>query len=172
MSEQTGYEFLTDVINRGDYENCAKQAHESWLRSKLEQGWTYGPQRDDERKLNPFLVGFEDLPNEAKAANTATPYAVTNFFRTKIGKNSSLEELKTLFQSLLSFKNKEILAELSEYVHSHFIITLIAKGENTQTRKDMVVFEDLDNDVKSWDTYIALEVIEYLQKKLDGVIES
>lgn len=159
---QSSYQFLSEFINSGQYEESAKQAHESWMAAKVKQGWGYGDERDDDNKKNPMLISFDELPNNVKAANSATPYAVANFFRTRIGRSKSVDELKVLFEELLQIQHKELLAELSEYIHSHFIINLIAQGENTKTRKDMVVFEDLDNDTKSWDTHIALEVIQYL----------
>jgi hypothetical protein len=159
---QSSYQFLTGFINEGRYEECADMAHTKWVETKHKQGWTYGEKRDTEAKINPMLVSYEELPAHIRSANQATPYAVANFFRTKLGKEASLKDLETLFEELLEIKHKELLAELSEYIHSHFIITLIGQGESTQTRRDMVVFEDLDNDTKSWDTHIALEVIRYL----------
>jgi RyR domain len=39
-------------------------SHESWSRSKLRDGWEYGPVKDPERKQHPCLVPFEELSIE------------------------------------------------------------------------------------------------------------
>ena len=165
MSDEA-YKFLTDFINNSLYVQCAVDAHSSWLQIKKEQGWKYGPERNQENKVNPLLVDFNELPEKIKGANSATPYAVANFFR-KRAEGKSLAELRALFQDILDGKEPELLEELAEYVHSHFIINLIASGETTRTRRDMVVYEDLDDDTKSWDVHIAQEVIQFLVKEID-----
>lgn len=47
-------------------EQIAKNVHEVWSASRLNEGWTYGEQRDDELKKHPCLVPFEELPEEEK----------------------------------------------------------------------------------------------------------
>lgn len=42
-------------------------SHESWMRQKLADGWTYGPVKDPEKKEHPCLVAFESLPREQQA---------------------------------------------------------------------------------------------------------
>ena len=37
-------------------EEMAENTHEVWARTRMEQGWTYGPVRDDEKKEHPCLV--------------------------------------------------------------------------------------------------------------------
>ena len=39
-------------------------SHESWKKQKLEEGWTYGPIKDPEKKEHPCIVPFADLPKE------------------------------------------------------------------------------------------------------------
>lgn len=41
-------------------------SHESWLKHKLEDGWTYGPVKDPEKKQHPCMVPYEELPQEQK----------------------------------------------------------------------------------------------------------
>lgn len=36
--------------------------HDRWLEERRAQGWSYGPERDDEKKKNPNMVDFEELP--------------------------------------------------------------------------------------------------------------
>ena len=158
-------EFLNAFINQGRYMECAREAHEAWREIKTSQGRSYGEKRDPDNKKNPFLLPFEELPEAVQGANSATPYAVANFFRTVAGREN-LEDLEKLFEDILAGKEPELLEELGEYIHSHFIISLLSKGESTKTRRDMVVYEDLDDDTRSWDTYIGQEVIRFMQKEI------
>lgn len=47
-------------------ETMAKNVHEVWAQTRIEQGWKYGPERDDVKKLHPMLVPYEKLPEEEK----------------------------------------------------------------------------------------------------------
>ena len=47
-------------------EKIAKNVHEVWAQSRIEQGWTYGKERNDELKHHPCLVPYEDLPEIEK----------------------------------------------------------------------------------------------------------
>lgn len=44
-----------------------ENSHENWLKQKQEEGWTYGPIKDDEKKQHPCCVPYSDLPVEQKA---------------------------------------------------------------------------------------------------------
>jgi len=37
-------------------------SHDSWMKEKLEQGWTYGETKDVEKKTHHCLVPFDQLP--------------------------------------------------------------------------------------------------------------
>ena len=47
-------------------EKIAKNVHEVWAQSRMEQGWTYGEERNDELKHHPCLVPYEELPEVEK----------------------------------------------------------------------------------------------------------
>jgi len=47
-------------------ELLAKNAHETWARLRLSEGWRFGVSRDDRRKEHPCLVPYEDLPDSEK----------------------------------------------------------------------------------------------------------
>ena len=47
-------------------EAMAQNVHEVWAQSRMEQGWTYGEQRNDVLKHHPCLVPYEDLPEVEK----------------------------------------------------------------------------------------------------------
>lgn len=42
-------------------EKIAKNVHEVWAKSRMSEGWTYGPVRDDIKKQHPCLVPYENL---------------------------------------------------------------------------------------------------------------
>lgn len=53
-------------------EAMAKNVHEVWAQSRIEQGWTYGQERNDQLKQHPCLVAYEELPEVEKAYDRDT----------------------------------------------------------------------------------------------------
>lgn len=53
-------------------EKMARNVHEVWAQSRISQGWTYGPERNDAMKHHPCLVPYEDLPEVEKAYDRDT----------------------------------------------------------------------------------------------------
>ena len=53
-------------------EQMAKNVHEVWAQSRMEQGWTYGEERSDALKQHPCLVPYEELPEVEKAYDRDT----------------------------------------------------------------------------------------------------
>lgn len=47
-------------------EQLAKNTHEVWAQTRIEQGWTYGEERDDRQKKHPCLIPYEELPDSEK----------------------------------------------------------------------------------------------------------
>ena len=47
-------------------EKMSENVHEVWAETRINQGWTYGEQRNDEQKTHPCLVPYKDLPEEEK----------------------------------------------------------------------------------------------------------
>ena len=62
VSAVAGVRFLLD--NPGA---TASATHESWLKEKEADGWTYGPEKDADSKVHPCMVPFENLPPEQQA---------------------------------------------------------------------------------------------------------
>ena len=56
---------LYDELN-GLVEAMAKNVHDVWAQSRMDQGWTYGPERNDQLKHHPCLVPYEELPDVEK----------------------------------------------------------------------------------------------------------
>ncbi len=53
-------------------EDMAKNVHEVWSQNRMNDGWTYGPKRDDTNKKHPCLVPYNDLPDSEKEYDRAT----------------------------------------------------------------------------------------------------
>lgn len=53
-------------------ERLAENTHEVWAVERIRQGWSYGPQRDDQTKQTPCLVPYGDLPEEEKVFDRNT----------------------------------------------------------------------------------------------------
>jgi ryanodine receptor 2 len=70
---------LNDLV-----EQMAKNVHEVWAQSRMEQGWTYGAERNDALKHHPCLVAYEDLPEVEKAYDRDTALETLKLI-TKLG---------------------------------------------------------------------------------------
>ena len=61
---------INDLSFDGDYldiiEIVAKNIHERWAFNRMQEGWTFGPVRNDEKKETPCLVPYEELPEIEK----------------------------------------------------------------------------------------------------------
>jgi hypothetical protein len=159
------YQFLNNFINEGLYMAWAQETHETWRKTKDSQGWTYGPVRDNTKKTNPLMVAFIDLPADVRGQNCLTPYAVTNFFRGCVG-HKSLAELDQMLLEIIDGKQPSLVEQLGEYVHSHFLAAQLAKGETVETRNDMLIYQDLTEEMKSWDVQLILETIKQLRDEI------
>ncbi len=53
-------------------EEMSKNVHEVWSETRIQQGWTYGEQRNDELKTHPCLVPYEELPESEKECDRNT----------------------------------------------------------------------------------------------------
>ena len=60
----------SDVILSDDLleltEKLAENTHENWSKGRMEEGWVFGPVRDDEKKTTPCLIPYAELPENEK----------------------------------------------------------------------------------------------------------
>lgn len=47
-------------------EAIAENAHEIWAKARTDQGWTYGPERNDQKKETPDMIPYCNLPESEK----------------------------------------------------------------------------------------------------------
>ena len=48
-------------------ELLAHNVHDTWAKGRMDEGWTYGSVRNEEKKETPCLVPYEELPEIEKA---------------------------------------------------------------------------------------------------------
>jgi voltage-gated potassium channel Kch len=53
-------------FDEAEIERLAELEHERWKRDKEAAGWRYGPERDDDTRIHPSLVPYEELPASEK----------------------------------------------------------------------------------------------------------
>ena len=63
-------------------ELLAANVHEVWSAGRIAEGWQWGEQRDDARKLHPCLVPYDQLPESEK----------------EYDRNTVLQTVKTILQ--------------------------------------------------------------------------
>ena len=47
-------------------EAIAENAHEIWAKNRIDQGWSYGPERNDQKKETPDMIPYCNLPESEK----------------------------------------------------------------------------------------------------------
>ena len=60
-------------------EALAENVHDTWAKGRMDDGWTYGPVRDDAKKQHPCLVPYADLPESEKAYDRDTAVSTLKF---------------------------------------------------------------------------------------------
>lgn len=53
-------------------ERMARNVHEVWAQGRMAEGWTWGEERDDQRKTHPCLVPYEELPDAEREYDRQT----------------------------------------------------------------------------------------------------
>ena len=60
-------------------ERMAENTHDLWAQKRLEEGWTYGPARDDAKKKHPCLVPYDELSESEKEYDRQTAVQALKF---------------------------------------------------------------------------------------------
>lgn len=70
--DTTGVVLPEEVISLG--EKIAENVHDVWAVGRINQGWTYGKVRDDEKKQHPCLVPYSELSDSEKEYDRNTAF--------------------------------------------------------------------------------------------------
>lgn len=70
-AKEIGAPIDTSHVRLGDditelAEKLAENAHKVWAATRIADGWTKGPKRDDDKKHHPGLVPYEELSEGEK----------------------------------------------------------------------------------------------------------
>lgn len=78
----------SDVILSDDIlelcELISENTHEVWSENRINDGWRYGEARDDEKKLHPCLIPYNELPESEKEYDRSTSLQTLKLI-TKLG---------------------------------------------------------------------------------------
>jgi len=67
---------VEQVFSDEEIDQMAADEHERWRAERQAAGWSWGATRDDRRKLNPLLVPWEELPEDARRQNRQSTAAL------------------------------------------------------------------------------------------------
>jgi hypothetical protein len=67
------------MLTDAEVELLAKLEHERWWEERLRAGWRLGPAKDVERKLSPYLVGWDSLTEEVRNLDRDTVRGLSRF---------------------------------------------------------------------------------------------
>jgi hypothetical protein len=59
--EQDGFEFRPLEL-----EFLARMEHDRWWQERMTDGWSYAPEKNVQRKESPYLIPWEELPDDVK----------------------------------------------------------------------------------------------------------
>jgi len=61
-----------------EIERLAELEHERWVQERMDNGWSYGPQRDDGNKIHDCLVPWDRFPESMKEYDRAVARSIPN----------------------------------------------------------------------------------------------
>lgn len=80
--DTTGVELDSELLELT--EKIAENVHEVWAEGRIAEGWAYGETRDQEKKLTPCLVAYDQLPESEKDYDRNTAMETLKLIR-KLG---------------------------------------------------------------------------------------
>ena len=110
-------------------ELMAKLEHKRWNAERLLNGWKYGIQRDDKRKIHPCLVAFEELPETEKEKDRTNIIDLQEFFASKPNNISS---------ALSALRNKWLGKKTGAKVRRTVNIALMVNGEQEIDKQELI----------------------------------
>jgi class 3 adenylate cyclase len=81
LAPSNGLDPLELEIDAAQLEALSVREHDRWMRERLRQGWTYGPERDDARKHHPSLIPWEALSESEKQKDRDTVVNLRRFIK-------------------------------------------------------------------------------------------
>jgi hypothetical protein len=107
-------------------EAIAENAHDIWALARKKEGWTYGEKRDDDKRQNPCMVPYCDLPESEKDYDREMAMQTIKLIK-KLGYDLIKREDTALY--------KELLKRIRNVKHVVLCPYCIAKGIETPISK-------------------------------------
>jgi hypothetical protein len=153
-----GLEFLAlvqqIVLTPEILERLSAAAHEVFCETKAADGFTYGPEKSQEKKTHPLLVPYAELPDWGKESNRASVRAIPQ----KLAAAGYIMIPARSNQTALGFSQSD-LDKLAQLEHVTWMAAKIAAGfaygkptpEEPKRNENLVDWEQLDESIKRID---------------------
>ena len=120
-------------------EAIAENAHDVWAVERQAQGWTYGPQRDDEKLETPCMVPYSQLPDSEKKFDREMAMNTLKLVK-KLGYDLVKSEGTDLY--------RDLLARIREAGDAYYCSQCWSKGVKTPVAKHQVFCHECGCDLR------------------------
>ena len=110
-------------------EAIAENAHDIWAIDRQEEGWTYGPVRDENKKETPCMVPYSELPEKEKEYDRKMAMRTIKLMM-KLGYDLIKREETDLY--------KDLLARIRDAQETYYCSQCWHKGLKTPVAKHQV----------------------------------
>jgi len=131
----------TPDITDEEVKKLASMEHDRFCRERRLLGWVYGGEKDIDSKITPYLVSFDELPDDIKVYNRQSIYAIPAILK-KLGYEIyRMEEVEEI-------DDPHIVDRLARIVHERYLKERGKEGDTSGTNPSMVEFDALPDDLK------------------------
>jgi len=126
----------TPDIADTEVEKLARLEHQRWVAEQKLQGFVYGLQKIEGRKISPYLVAFEKLPPKIQKYDFEAVYAIPVVLQSlgyEVYRMVEAEELD----------DADLIDRLARTIHADYVAKRKEKGETKKTNSSLVDFDDL-----------------------------
>lgn len=169
-----------------------ENAHEVWAKLRQEEGWIYGPERDKDKKISPYMLPYSEMKDEKKRVTDYTTTINTLKLLVKMGysivkkydlgydfhpnKRNADGNYIANPENLESVKLPENILKLREYiaenVHEEWSRQRMEEGwvygdtidDKKKTHEDLVPYCELLDSEKQYDRDMAYDTLRMLYK--------
>ncbi|KAF5428416.1 MAG: RyR domain-containing protein/RyR domain-containing protein, partial [Candidatus Methanomarinus sp.] len=131
----------TPDITDEEVEKLASMEHDRFCRERRLLGWVYGEKKDIGNKITPYLVSFNELPDDIKVYNRESIYAIPVILKELGYEIYRMEEVEEL-------DDPYIVDHLARIVHERYFEERGKEGDTPETNPSMVEFDVLPDDLK------------------------
>jgi hypothetical protein len=131
----------TPDITDEEVERLANMEHDRFCRERRLLGWVYGEEKDINNKITPYLVSFDELPDNIKAYSRESIYAIPVILKELGYEIYRMEEVEEI-------DDPHIIDRLARIVHDRYVEERGKEGDTLKTNPSMVEFDALPDDLK------------------------